>query len=437
MYAIGATCTECGTEYELSKIYRCERCNAPLDINYDYAKISRVAFDPTRGSRAEGMWVHRDLLPVAPEFIVSLGEGRTPLLRCARLAERLGLPSLWVKDETRHPTGSFKDRPLSVAVSKAKELGAKTVVTASSGNAAAAMSAYAARAGLRAVVLVAADTPPGKLLQMVAAGATVVRVTGSVSNSIEMARAATKAFGWYNVTTTFENPYSVEGDKTVAYEIAAERGWRAPDWIVVPTGSGPLPAGIWKGFGELQRFGLVAALPKMVVAQATGCAPIADAFRSGDDFVKPWLAPETIASGIKDPLVGYSEDGTYTLKIVRKSGGAAVAVCDEEILRATRLMSELEGLYAEPAAGTATACVVELLKRGTIGPDEEVVVVSTGHGLKQPFVGTSELEALPEIAPSLDALAALHMETDVTAEASIAAKRTRHVRPADPERDDL
>lgn len=410
MFAVGATCTACGTEYGLGRIYRCESCNSPLDIRYDYGKISRGAFDPAGGSRAEGMWTHRELLPVAPEYIVSLGEGRTPLLRCPRLGERLGLASLWVKDETRQPTGSFKDRPLSVAVSKAKELGAKTVVTASSGNAAAAMSAYAARAGLRAVVLVAADTPPGKLLQMCAAGARVVRVTGSVSNSIGMAKAATKTFNWYNVTTTFENPYSVEGNKTVAYEIAAELGWRAPDWIVVPTGSGPLPAGIWKGFGEMQQFGLVVALPKMVVAQAAGCAPIADAFRSGGDIVTPWPAPQTVASGINDPLVGYSEDGTYTLKIVRMSGGAAVAVSDEEILRVTRLMVGTEGLYAEPTAGTAAACAVELLRRGTIGPDDEVVVVSTGHGLKQPFVGTEELEAIPEIAPSLAALAALSLD---------------------------
>ena len=410
MYAIGATCTECGTEHPLSRIYRCERCNAPLDIKYDYAKISRIAYDPTRGSRAEGMWVHRDLLPVAPEFIVSLGEGRTPLLRCARLAERLGLPSLWVKDETRQPTGSFKDRPLSVAVSKAKELGAKTVVTASSGNAAAAMSAYAARAGLRAVVLAAADTPPGKLLQMKATGATVVRVTGSVSNSIEMARAATKAFGWYNVTTTFENPYSVEGDKTVAYEIAADLDWRAPDWILVPTGAGPLPAGIWKGFSEMQQLTLVATRPRLGLVQAAGCAPIAAAFRSGKGSVEPWPAPQTVASGIKDPLVGYSEDGTYALKIVRKSGGAAVAVSDEEILRVTRLMSETEGLYAEPTAGAAAAGAAALRRNGMIGADEQVVVVSTGHGLKQPFVEVRELDSLAEIPPSLDALAALHLD---------------------------
>jgi threonine synthase len=411
VFAVGAVCTACQREYRLGRIYRCESCNSPLDVQYDYGKISRGAFDPARGSRAEGMWTHRELLPVAPEYIVSLGEGRTPLLRCSRLGDQLGLTSLWVKDETRQPTGSFKDRPLSVAVSKGKELGATTVVTASSGNAAAAMSAYAARAGLRAVVLVAADTPSGKLLQMCGSGARVVRVTGSVSNSIELAQAATKAFDWYNVTTTFANPYSVEGDKTVAYEIAAELGWRAPDWIVVPTGSGPLPAGIWKGFGEMHHFGLVAGLPKMVLAQAAGCAPIVEAFRCGGDAVRPWPSPRTVASGIKDPLVGYSEDGTYALKVVRRSGGAAVAVSDEEILRVTRLMAETEGLYAEPTAGTATACAADLRTRGTMGPDDEVVVVSTGHGLKQPFVGTEELEALPEIGPSLAALAALGLDT--------------------------
>ncbi len=410
MFAVNAICTACGTEYALGQIYRCESCNAPLDIRYDYGKISREAFDPCRGSRTEGMWTHRELLPVSSRHIVSLGEGRTPLLGCPRLGAQLGLVALWVKDETRQPTGSFKDRPLSVAVSKARELGATTLVTASSGNAAAAMSTYAARAGLRAVVLVAADTPPGKLLQMCAAGARVVRVAGSVSNSMEMATAATKAFGWYNVTTTFENPYSVEGDKTVAYEIAAELGWRAPTWIVVPTGSGPLPAGIWKGFGEMREFGLVAGLPKMVVAQAAGCAPIAEAFRRGANIVRPWPSPHTVASGIKDPLVGYSEDGTYTLKIVRESGGAAVAVPDEEILRATRLMVESEGLYAEPTAAAAAACAAELRRRGTIGPEDDVVVVSTGHGLKQPFVSAETLDSLPEIAPSLAALAALDLD---------------------------
>jgi threonine synthase len=314
-----------------------------------------------------------------------------------------------VKDETRQPTGSFKDRPLSVAVSKAKEFRATTVVTASSGNAAAAMSAYAARAGLRAVVLVATDTPPGKLLQMSAAGATIVRVTGSVSNSIEMARAATKAFGWYNVTTTFENPYSVEGNKTVAYEIAADLGWRAPEWILVPTGAGPLPAGIWKGFSEMQQFKLVATRPRVVLVQAAGCAPIAAAFKSGGS-VEPWLAPQTVAGGIKDPLVGYSEDGTYALKIVQKSGGVAVTVSDEEILRVTRLMSETEGLYVEPTAGVAAAGAVALHRNGTIGADDQVIAISTGHGLKQPFVEVQELDTLAEIPPSLDALAALHLD---------------------------
>ncbi len=406
-FAVGAACTACGKKHALGRIYRCTACDGPLDLLYDYKAVPRVAFDPAHGPRADGIWVHRALLPVAPAHIVSLGEGRTPLLRCDRLAARLGLPSVWVKDETRHPTGSFKDRPLSVAVSKARELAADTVVTASSGNAAAATAAYAARAGLRAVVFVPADVPSGKLLQIVALGARVVRVKGSVSDCIQMTRAAATEFGWYNVTTTFENPYAVEGDKTVAYEIAADLGWRCPGWIVVPTGAGPLPVGIWKGFVEMRHAGVVSATPRIVAAQAAGCAPIARAFQAGDQEVKPWESPKTVAGGIQDPLVGYSQDGTLTLTIVRKSQGAALATSDDRILQAVRLAAETEGLYVEPTVGAAIAAVQELRAAGLMGSDDEVVIVSTGHGLKQPFATGEELEALPEILPTLNSLRAL------------------------------
>jgi len=409
MFATGASCTVCGKKHGLGWIYHCEACESPLDIQYDYAAIPREAFDPARGSRAKGIWVHRELLPVSPAHTVTLGEGQTPLLRCDRFGSQVGLTALWVKDETREPTGSFKDRPLCVAVSKARELGADTVVTASSGNAAAAMSAYASRAGLRAVVIVPADAPPGKLLQMVAVGARVVRIMGTVSDSIGLARAAAKECGWYNVTTTFENPYSVEGDKTVAYEIAAELDWRCPTWIVVPTGAGPLPVGIFKGFVEMQHAGLVSALPRIVAAQAAGCAPIARAFKAGDDVVTPWANPKTVASGIQDPLVGYSQDGTLTLHVVRRSQGLAVGTSDEAILKAVRLMAQAEGLYVEPSVGAAIAAVVELHEGGSIRKDDEVVIVSTGHGLKQPFASQDELAALPKIEPTLEALKALEL----------------------------
>jgi len=409
VYTTDATCTACGRSYELGRIYRCERCDGPLDIQYDYTAIPRTSFDPTQGVRADGIWVHRDLLPVSPGSMVSLGEGRTPLLRCDRLGARLGLSSLWIKDETRQPTGSFKDRPLSVAVSKAREFGIDTVVTASSGNAAASMSAYAARAGLRAVVLVPASTPSSKLMQMLASGSHVVRVAGSVSDCIQLVRAATQEFGWYNATSTFENPYSVEGDKTVAYEIAAELDWRCPQWIVVPTGAGPLPVGIWKGFAEMRRAELVSTVPCLVAAQAAGCAPIARAFLAGDAMVTPWQAPNTVASGIQDPLVGYSQDGTFTLQVVRESGGYAVAASDEAILAAVHLMSQTEGLYGEPTVGAALAAVMDLRNGGSIHKSDEVVIVSTGHGLKQSFVGQEELAALPEIEASLRALKALEL----------------------------
>lgn len=402
-----AVCTACGREHALRRIYRCEACAAPLDIRYDDSRISRAAFDPPARERQRGLWIFADLLPVAPGAGITLGEGQTPLLACGKLGKRLGLDRLWVKDETRQPTGSFKDRPLSVAVSRARELGFDTVVTASSGNAAAAMAAYAAQGGLRAVVIVPADAPSPKLFQMLASGARVVRVRGSVSDCIQLAQAGARACDWCNVTSTFENPYSVEGDKTVAYELARDLGWRAPDWIAVPTGSGPLPVGIFKGFVELQRAGLVEGLPRMVAAQAEGCAPIVRAFRSGAAEVTPWADARTVAGGIQDPLVGYSQDGTRTLAVIRQSGGAAVAVPDAAIEEATRWMARDEGLYVEPTAAVATAAVAALRGAGTIREGDTVVVVATGHGLKQPVVRSEEAEALPTIAPDLPAFQAL------------------------------
>jgi len=407
--ALDARCTACGRPHALGRIYRCQACAAPLDLRYDYARIPRAAFDPPGGGRARGVWAYADLLPVPPGAAVTLGEGQTPLLACRRLGKRLGLDRLWAKDETRQPTGSFKDRPLSVAVSAARALGFDTVVTASSGNAAASMAAYAAQAGLRGVVIVPAAAPPPKLFQMLASGARVVRVRGSVSDCIRLAQAAAHAFDWCNVTSTFENPYSVEGDKTVAYELARDLGWRAPEWIAVPTGAGPLPVGIYKGFQELQRAGLVERLPRMVAAQAKGCAPIVRAFREDAQEVTPWAGGGTIAGGIHDPLAGYSQDGTRTLRMVRESRGVAVAVPDSAIEQATRWMAADEGLYVEPTAAVAAAAAAALRAAGTIAEGEEVVIVSTGHGLKQPVVRSAETDRLPTIEPDLRAFEALDL----------------------------
>ncbi len=407
--AISATCSMCGKRVSLGRIYRCDVCEGPLDIDYDYSKIGHASFEGTSGTRADGMWVYRDLLPVSPGYMVTLGEGQTPLLKAERLGRSVGLRSLWVKDETRQPTGSFKDRPISVAVSQAREMGTDIVVTASTGNAAASMAAYAAKAGIRAVVLVPADTPVTKLLQIASPGARIVCVDGSFSDCSELAHAAASEFGWCNVTSTFENPYSVEGDKTVAYEIAAALGWRGPSWIIVPVGSGPLLVGIGKGFAEMQRAGLVDHLPKLVAAQAAGCAPIARAFVQNADTVEPWESPHTVAMGIRDPLVGYSVDGTYTLRAVRRSGGQAVAVADEVLLHSARLLIETEGLYVEPSVGVAVAAVSALADAGTIDADDTVVIVSTGHGLKQSPMSVDEMQGLPKIRPGLESLDALRL----------------------------
>lgn len=409
MFAKDAVCVMCGKKHRLDNIYRCTACQGPLDIRYDAAAIPRQAFDPGPSARENGIWVHADLLPVRPEYTVSLGEGHTPLLRCERLGDALGLRALWVKDETRQPTGSFKDRPLCVAVSKARELQLDTVVTASSGNAAASMSAYAARAGIRAVVFVPAHTPAAKLQQIVALGARVVKIRGTVSECIHMTRSAASSFGWYNVTTTFENPYATEGDKTVAYEMAAGLNWGCPTWVVVPTGAGPLPVGIWKGFNEMRAIGLVPGVPRLVAAQAAGCAPIARAFSDGAESVQPWDSPNTVASGIQDPLVGYTQDGTYTLQVVRQSGGAVIASDDHAILRAVRLMGKTEGLYVEPTVGAAIAAVERLRAERRIEETSEVVIVATGHGLKQGFVDLAELAELPEIDPTIEGLKALKL----------------------------
>lgn len=398
MLAKSARCIQCGALYPLDILYKCERCGGVLDIEYDYEKVAGVA--PVKGfadERAIGIWKYRQLLPVRDESnAVTLGEGGTPLFECRRLGPRLGCDDLYVKDETREPTGSFKDRPIAVAITKALEFGVDTVVTSSSGNAGAAVSAYAAKAGLRCVVFVPSATPPGKLAQIAMYGAKVIPVEGSCSDTYRLAQIVAKKEGWLNVTTTFLSPYPTEGDKTVAYEIAEQLGWRPPDWVVVPIGAGPLLVGVFKGFRELHRVGLTSALPRMVGIQAEGCAPIARAFEEGTDEVREWTRkPETVAGGIADPLVGYEDDGTYTLQVIRESRGIALSVSDGEILRAAVDLGGTEGLFAEPTGAASVAAVKKLLGRGHIKSCDTVVCIVTGHGLKD----TSAFGRFMEVPP--------------------------------------
>ncbi|WP_200962555.1 threonine synthase [Bosea sp. Root381] len=349
------SCVDCRAEYTATLRYACEECGGILEVVHAGGPPSDAA------------------ALVAPE--VTLGEGGTPLLR-ARAGSAEG--AIWIKDETRNPSGSFKDRLVSAALTTALGFGSKGLVCASSGNAGASAAAYAARAGIPAVILVPEQTPAEKMAQIAAYGALLVRVAGHYSNSYAMALAVAEETGFVNVTTTFINPYGTDALRLVGHEIHAQLGETAPDWVIVPTGSGPLVKGVVQGFAD--RGGRT---PKIVAVQAEGCAPIVKAFDEGAAEVQPWGEPKTIASGISDPLIGYARDGTYTLRLVRESGGRAIAVSDDEIIQAMKVLAAGNGIFAEPTGASSLAAAQKLMARGEIRPGERVVCMVTGHGFKQ------------------------------------------------------
>ena len=371
---IGASlaCHRCSWRGEISNLYACPACGSSLLVAY------AGTYEPPNGTVDEGIWRYRRFLPVSADADpVSLGEGDTSLLRARRLDPTEGL---LLKNETVNPTGSFKDRPVAVSATVARELGLSGLLCASTGNTGVAVAAYAARAGLPAVCVVPETTPAAKMIQIEAVGARIVRVRGNYSDAYALARAAAEDYGWANLTSTYVNPYMLEGDKTVAYELFEQLGERVPDWVLVPVGAGPLLAAIHKGFEELGVSG-----PRMVAVQVAGCAPVVRAFESGAKEVHEWEASvETLASSIADPLRGYPEDGTRTLSVVRESGGKAVAVSEEETRQATTDLARSEGLLVEPGAAVAVAAHRKLADQEVIREGETAVIVLTGHGLKDP-----------------------------------------------------
>ena len=364
-------CHSCSWRGEISNLYSCPVCGSSLLVAY------AGTYELPNGVVDEGIWRYRRFLPVSADSEpVTLGEGATPTLQTRRLDPSGGL---LLKNETVNPTGSFKDRPVAVAATVARELGLSGLVCASTGNTGVAVAAYAARAGLPAACVVPEATPAAKTAQIGAVGARIVRVRGNYSDAYALARAA-ESYGWANLTSTYINPYMLEGDKTVAYEIFEQLGERIPDWVVVPVGAGPLLTAIHKGFEELGISG-----PRMVAAQAAACAPVVSAFESGAKEVSEWEhSVETTASSIADPLRGYPEDGTRTLSVVRQSGGTAIAVSEEETREATIDLARSEGLLVEPGAAVAVAAYRKLAAQAVISRGERAVVVLTGHGLKDP-----------------------------------------------------
>jgi threonine synthase len=381
-YLTHLECSLCGQKLEADRLQNlCPECSRPLLARYDLQAASRqdrdalITDEPT-------MWRYRALLPVQDtQNEVSLGEGFTPLLLAPRLGAELGMSHLYIKDESLNPTGSFKARGLAAAISRACELGVQEVVIPSAGNAAGALSAYAARAGLRAHVFMPTDVPAPFRLECQALGAEVTLVDGLITDCGRYAREGAEKYGWFDVSTLKE-PYRLEGKKTMGYELAEQFGWDLPDVIIYPTGGGTGLIGMWNAFGELAQLGWIGDhRPRMVAVQAAGCAPIPRAFHVGEDFAAPWKEAHTVAAGLRVPA---AVGDFLMLRALRESGGTAVAVSDEALVEAQLRMSRHEGVFACPEGGATLAALMALLAQGWISPDERVVLFNTGTGLKYP-----------------------------------------------------
>lgn len=401
-------CAKCGEEHNAEeKVLLCSKAdNGRLDVYYDYEKIAKAITRDNIEAR-RGFWKYFELLPIDDKKnIISLGEGNTPLLKSPKLGEKLGLSSLYIKDETRNPTASFKDRPMAVGISKAVEFGAKVVVCASSGNAAAAASAYSAKAGLKCFTFVPEHASVGKIAQLILYGASVFRfkrVKEDEDPTVKMLRLVYEKYGWYPCPSFGPfNPYQAEGPKTMAYEIVEQLGWKSPDWVFIPVGGGGLLAANWKGFKEFHDLGFVPNLPKIAAVQADGCAPVIRAFKQNKRpfDIDTWIDPNTIATGLADPLPW---DGDAALSSIRESGGTAGSVSDPEILTAQKLLAQCEGIFAEPSGVTSLAGLIRAVESGVVDRSETVVVEITGSGLKDPSVVLKEFKDPPLIEPDIEA----------------------------------
>ncbi|RMF86957.1 MAG: threonine synthase [Nitrospinota bacterium] len=373
-------CSKCGQEYAPDRLLNLCTCGFPLLACYHLDRVRQEVEKTVFQTRPATLWRYWELLPVLhPENCVSLGEGGTPLLELPRLGRKLGFSHLYVKDEGNNPTASFKARGLAVAVSKAKELGAKKLAIPSAGNAAGAMSAYAARAGLEAIVVMPEDVPPINSIECAMAGARVSLVKGLITDAGRMIQQARERYGWFDVSTLKE-PYRIEGKKTMGLELAEDFQWELPDLILYPTGGGTGLIGMWKAFDELEHLGWISShRPRMVSVQATGCAPIVKAFTEGADSAPYWEGAQTIAAGMRVPkAIG----DFLMLKVLRESGGTAIAVSDEAMLEAQRLWGKEEGLFVAPEGAATLAALLQLKERGEVQPEERIVLFNTASGLK-------------------------------------------------------
>ncbi len=395
-FAKALRCRECGREYELNASHVCEFCFGPLEVVYDYEAMSKSISRQSIAAGPYSIWRYRDLLPVEGEP-VDLNAGFTPLIKAERLGEHLGLNNLWLKNDCANPTWSFKDRVVAVASTKAREMGFKTLACASTGNLANAVAAHAARAGLEAFVFVPSDLEAGKLLGSKIYGANLVAVDGSYDDVNRLCAELSGKYPWAFVNINVR-PYYSEGSKTMAYEIAEQLGWRAPDHCIVPLASGSLYGKIYKGLEELTKLGLIEEKQtRMSGCQAAGCSPIITAWENETLNFRP-VRPSTIAKSL---AIGNPADGYYTLKTMGETNGAGAAVSDDELVEGIRLLAESEGIFAETAGGVTVAGLKRLVAAEHVGRDELVVACITGAGLKTQ-------EAVADVLPP-----ALHVDSTV------------------------
>lgn len=375
-------CTICGHHHDATRTLSvCERCGQMLAVRYDLERVQAAVTKDALRARPPGMYRFRELTPLADgEAPVTLGEGGTPLLALPRLAAHLGLRHLWGKDEGQNPTGSFKARGLGMAITRARTLGARGFIIPSAGNAGGAAAVYAAACGLPCAVIVPRATPPAAIAEAAIAGASVFTIEGSIATAGRVVGRVAPELGWFDLSTLKE-PYRLEGKKTMGLELAEQLGWTLPDVLLYPTGGGTGLVGIPKAFDELRQLGWVTGRPRFVAVQAEGCAPVIKAFHEGAEATTAWENPTTDAAGLRVPS---PFAGRQMLRILRESGGDAIAVSERAIVEAQRLLARLQGVWTSPEGAALVAALTVMMDRGQLTGDARVVIMLTGAGIKNP-----------------------------------------------------
>jgi len=398
MYVLGLKCRECGRRYPKQAIYVCEYCFGPLEVEYDYTKIAQVLSKEKIGKREKNLWRYLELLPLDKSPTDGLYSGYTPLVKAKNLGKLLGVKELYIKDDSvSHPTLSFKDRVVAVALSKAKEFGFDTVACASTGNLANSVSAQAALAGLRSIIFIPADLETSKIVGSLVYRPIVVAVEGNYDEVNRLCAEIATKYRWAFVNINIR-PYYAEGSKTYAFEIIEQLGWSLPENIVVPVAGGSLISKIWKAIKEFYQLGLISKpKTKIFAAQAQGCAPVVTAVKEKSEIIKP-VRPKTIAKSL---AIGNPADGYYAVKTVKESGGWAEEATDEEIVESIKLLAQSEGIFTETAGGVTVAVTRKLIQQGKIKKNESVVISITGNGLKTQEALTGKIGEVIRIKPNL------------------------------------